>query len=62
MKKRRRRRNKQAGKAILSLEGDRGQVLYPDGGAPPMKIRLPKHQTKMSDGYGSHMNGRHKLG
>lgn len=56
------RRDKQAGRALLRLEGDRGQVLYPDRGATPLKVRLQRYQSRMSDGYGSHMNGRHKLG
>ena len=55
-------RDKQAGKVIVQLEGDRGKVLFPDGGAPALKIYIRKHQAKMSDGYGSHFNGKHKLG
>jgi hypothetical protein len=56
------RRDKQAGKAILRLLGDQGQVIYPDGGARPMKVYLRRYTNKPGDGFGSHNNGRHKLG
>ena len=56
------RRDKQAGKAILRLLGDQGQVIYPDGGARPLKIYLRRYNNKPGDGFGSHNNGRHKLG
>ncbi|MFG0251675.1 MAG: hypothetical protein ACF8NJ_02240 [Phycisphaerales bacterium JB038] len=55
-------RSRQAGRAIRQLDGDQGRILFPDAGAPPLKIRLPRYQARMSDGYGSHMNGKHKLG
>ena len=57
-----RKRNKQQGKAILRLLGDRGDVLYPDSGAKPLKIFIKRYQNRPGDGRGSHMNGKHKLG
>ena len=57
-----RKRTKQAGKALLRLWGDRGQILYPDGGAKPLKIFLKRFQHRPGDGYGSHNNGKHKMG
>lgn len=57
-----RKRPKQAGKAIVKLLGDRGQILFPDGGAKPLKVRVLKYQNKPNDGHGSHHNGKHKLG
>jgi hypothetical protein len=62
VRRRRTRRNKQQGRAIVRFEGDRGEVLFPDLGAKPLRVFIRRYQTKMSDGYGSHMNGKHKLG
>jgi len=57
------RRDKQAGKAIERLSGDRRQILYPDGAASPLKTRIRPRRSRPPDGgHGSHMNGRHKLG
>jgi hypothetical protein len=58
----RRQRDKQAGRAILRLLGDRGEILFPDRGQQPMKIHIPRHQDRRTDGFGSHADGRHKLG
>ena len=58
----RRKRDKQTGKAILKILGDRGQILYPDGGAKPLKIFIKRYQNRPGDGHGSHSNGKHKLG
>lgn len=56
------RRPAQAGKVIKRILGDRGEILFPDGGAQPLKILVRKFHNKPSDGHGSHHNGRHKLG
>lgn len=56
------KRQKQQGRAIERILGDHGQILFPDGGARPLNIRIRKFQNKPGDGYGSHMSGRHKLG
>ncbi len=56
------KRSKQAGKAIERVAGDRGQILYPDGGARPLKVHVRRFQNSPKDGYGSHNNGRHKMG
>ncbi|TVQ29959.1 MAG: hypothetical protein EA376_14345 [Phycisphaeraceae bacterium] len=57
------RRDKQAGKAIERILGDRGQIIYPDGGAKPLKVRVrPRRGRPPEGGHGSHMNGRHKMG
>jgi hypothetical protein len=61
-RKERSQRDKQAGKAIERMLGDRGQILFPDHGAKPLKIRIRRFQNTPGDGHGSHMNGRHKLG
>ncbi|MEM8782746.1 MAG: hypothetical protein AAGE65_07790 [Planctomycetota bacterium] len=61
----RRRTNRkppQTGKALRRVLGDAGQILFPDGGAPPLKVRLQKFQNKARDGHGSHHGGKHKLG
>ena len=42
--------------------GDRGDIIFPDRGAPPLKTYIKKYQHHPSDGHGSHMNGKHKLG
>jgi len=55
-------RDRQRGRVILSLLGDRGEILFPDRGAPPLKIFICKYHHRPRDGYGSHMNGKHKLG
>jgi len=59
---RKQRRAKQAGKALKRLRGDRGEILFPDGGAPPLKVHIQRFQHKPGDGHGSHHNGRHKMG
>jgi len=56
------RRHKQAGRAILRLLGDRGEILFPDLGARPLKIHFNKYRRRPDDPHGSHMNGKHKLG
>jgi len=56
------RRAKQAGKAFKHLRGDRGETLFPDGGAPPLKVHIQRFQHKPGDGHGSHHNGRHMMG
>ena len=55
-------RHPQAGRAILRQLGNRGQILFPDGGAPPLQLRIQKFQNKPGDGHGSHHQGKHKLG
>ncbi len=55
-------RHKQAGKALERLRGDHGEILFPDGGAQPLKVRIRKFQNKPNDGHGSHHQGKHKLG
>jgi hypothetical protein len=62
VRKRAIKRDRQRGRAILRLLGDRGDILFPDRGAPPLKIRIHKYHHHPGDGFGSHMNGRHKLG
>lgn len=56
------RRDPQAGRALERLLGDRGQILYPDGGARPLKVHVRRFQNRPRDGYGSHHQGRHKMG
>lgn len=58
----RRRRPKQSGKALDRVVGDRGQILFPDGGAQPLNVHIRKFHNKPADGHGSHHNGRHKQG
>jgi hypothetical protein len=55
-------RDKQTGRAILRLLGDRGDILFPDRGRSPLKIFIMKYHHRPGDGYGSHNNGKHKLG
>lgn len=55
-------RDRQAGKAIERILGDRGQILYPDGGARPLRVFVPKKGVRPKGSHGSHMNGRHKQG
>lgn len=56
------RRHKQAGRAIERIFGDRGQILYPDRGARPLRIFIRRYNDRPGGGYGSHFRGRHKLG
>lgn len=58
----RRARAKQAGRAIVRLLGDRGEIHFPDRGQQSLKIFVRKHQDRLRSGYGSHQDGRHKLG
>ena len=54
---------RQVGKALQRLTGDHRLIIYPDGGAAPLKAwSLLRHRARMRDGYGSHRNGRHKMG
>ena len=46
----------------MRLLGDRGDIVFPDRGQTPMKIHMRRHQDHPRDGYGSHRNGKHKLG
>ena len=62
VRRKRRQRNKQQGRAIVVARGDRGEILFPDGGQTPLRYRVRKHQDRPRDGFGSHHNGRHKLG
>lgn len=55
-------RKRQSGRAIERVLGDRGQILYPDGGAKPLKVFVPKKGVRPKGTHGSHMNGRHKQG
>ncbi len=57
-----RQRDKQSGRAILQLLGDRGEIIFPDRGARSLRTYIKKYQNRHSDGHGSHMNGKHKLG
>ena len=58
----RRKREKQAGKVIVKQFGDYRLILFPDGAARPLKQWIRQHQCRMRDGFGSHTNGRHKMG
>lgn len=62
-RKQRKQTNKQAGKALVKrIAGDAMQINHPDGGAPPLKTRVLKYQKQGPNGFGSHLNGRHKQG
>lgn len=52
----------QANKALVRQVGDLRLIQFPDGGAQPLKQWIKQHQCRMRDGFGSHMNGRHKMG
>ena len=56
------RPQRQQGKAIKLRDGDKWKIIFPDGGAKALHPWVLKHQSKLRDGYGSHHNGRHKLG
>ena len=56
------RRDKQEGRAIVSRLGDHGDILFPDGGAAPLRVFLRRLHDRPSDGHGSHRDGRHKKG
>ena len=56
------RRDKQAGRVIVRLLGDSGEILFPDRGSAPLTLRVRKYQDRPRAGHGSHLNGRHKLG
>ncbi|MEM8494514.1 MAG: hypothetical protein AAF663_03910 [Planctomycetota bacterium] len=56
------KRDPQAGKALRRVLGDAGQILFPDRGAAPLKVRVQKFQNRVRDGHGSHHGGKHKLG
>lgn len=56
------KRKRQSGRAIERVLGDRGQILYPDGGAKPLKVFVPKKGVRLNGTHGSHLNGRHKQG
>ena len=55
-------RQRLAGKALQRRVGDHRLIIYPDGAAAPLKEWSLRHRSRMRDGYGSHMNGRHKMG
>ena len=55
-------RDKQAGRALVRILGDRGEILFPDRGRASLKVFIRKHGDRPRDGYGSHHNGKHKLG
>lgn len=55
-------RRRLAGRALQRLIGDHQFIIYPAGGAAPLKAWSLRHRARMRDGYGSHMNGRHKMG
>jgi hypothetical protein len=61
-RRRTQQRDKQANRAIRRLRGDEGEILFPDRGARALRIRIQKYQHRPGDGYGSHQDGRHKLG
>ena len=56
------KRHAQAGKALTQRCGDHLRIFFPDGGAQNLNTWVLKHQSRFRDGYGSHHNGRHKLG
>ncbi|MCP3906306.1 MAG: hypothetical protein GY715_22005 [Planctomycetes bacterium] len=62
MRRKRRQRDKQAGRAIVVARGERGEILFPDRGQQPLRFRVRRYQDRPGDGFGSHRNGRHKLG
>ena len=62
MRRRLIKRDRQRGRAILRLLGDRGDIIFPDRAAPPLKVYICRYHHHPGDGYGSHMNGKHKLG
>ena len=62
MKRRKDRRDKQAGRAVVRVLGEHGDILFPDRGRAPLKTRVRRHRDRPRDGYGSHHNGKHKLG
>ncbi len=53
---------KQRGKALERIFGGSGEILFPDGGAKPLKVHVRKFQNRARDGHGSHHGGKHKLG
>jgi hypothetical protein len=57
-----RKRDAQAGRAIDRSINGRGQILFPDAGAKPLNVRIHRFQDRRRDGYGSHHDGRHKMG
>ncbi len=59
---RKRKRKKPPAKPVTKVVGDYRQIIFPDGSAQPLKEWTLRHQSRMRDGYGSHNNGRHKLG
>lgn len=55
--------NPQAGRALVKrIAGDALQINHPDGGAPPLTPRVMRYQKQGHNGFGSHMNGKHKQG
>jgi len=53
----------QRGKALVrQLGADQQQITFPDGGQQPLKTWTLKYQKRGQNGFGSHMNGRHKRG
>ena len=56
------KRPRQAGKTVVRRVGDYRYILFPDGGDRPLKQWVRQYQCRLRDGFGSHMNGRHKVG
>ena len=44
------------------MVGDYRQHTYSGGGSRSLKEWVLRHQSRIRDGYGSHNNGRHKMG
>lgn len=55
-------REKQRGRALQRVEGDLLHIVFADRGQRTMKIHIKHYQHRPRDGFGSHQNGRHKLG
>ena len=52
----------QIGRVPVRMIGDDRLIVYPDGGVRALKHRVKPHRSKQRDGFGSHRNGKHKLG
>ena len=53
----------QAGRALVQrITGDAAVIHHPDNARPPLKRRIAKSQKRGHNGFGSHMNGKHKQG
>ncbi len=53
--------NKQAGKVLRRLDGDSVHIIHPDRARPALRAVARPFPCRQR-AYGSHVNGRHKLG